>query len=46
MQAILTNEMVPQKVEDADKDKVATAGNVADAINNSYWTASAEKMAK
>ena len=39
----ITNENGAPKVEDADKDKVATAGNVADAINNSYWTASAEK---
>ena len=39
----ITNENGAPKVADADKDKVATAGNVADAINNSYWTASAEK---
>ena len=39
----ITNENGAPKVEDADKDKVATAGNVADAINNSYWTASATK---
>ena len=42
----ITNENGAPKVEDADKDKVATAGNVADAINNSYWTASAEKDGK
>ena len=42
----ITNENGAPKVEDADKDKVATAGNVADAINNSYWTASAEKAGK
>ena len=39
----ITNENGAPKVADADKDKVATAGNVADAINNSYWTASATK---
>ena len=39
----ITNENGVPKVEDADKDKVATAGNVANAINNSYWTASATK---
>ena len=39
----ITNENGAPKVEDADKGKVATAGNVADAINNSYWTASATK---
>ena len=42
----ITNENGAPKVADADKDKVATAGNVADAINNSYWTASAEKDGK
>ena len=42
----ITNENGAPKVEDADKNKVATAGNVADAINNSYWTASAEKDGK
>ena len=42
----ITNENGAPKVEDADKDKVATAGNVADAINNSYWTASVEKDGK
>ena len=42
----ITNENGAPKVVDADKDKVATAGNVADAINNSYWTASAEKDGK
>ena len=40
----ITNENGAPKV--ADADKVATAGNVADAINNSYWTASAEKDGK
>ena len=39
----ITNENGVPKVADADKDKVATAGNVAKAINNSYWTASATK---
>ena len=42
----ITNENGAPKVADVDKDKVATAGNVADAINNSYWTASAEKDGK
>ena len=42
----ITNENGAPKVPDSDKDKVATAGNVADAINNSYWTASAEKDGK
>ena len=42
----ITNENGAPKVADADKDKVATAGNVANAINNSYWTASAEKDGK
>ena len=42
----ITNENGAPKVADTDKDKVATAGNVADAINNSYWTASAEKDGK
>ena len=42
----ITNENGAPKVADADKDKVATAGKVADAINNSYWTASAEKDGK
>ena len=37
----ITNENGVPKV--ADADKVATAGNVANAINNSYWTASAKK---
>ena len=42
----ITNENGKPKVADADKDKVATAGNVANAINNSYWIASAEKDGK
>ena len=42
----ITNENGAPQVADADKDKVATAGNVANAINNSYWIASAEKDGK
>ena len=42
----ITNENGKPKVADADKDKVATAGNVVNAINNSYWIASAEKDGK
>ena len=42
----ITNESGAPKVADTDKDKVATAGNVAKAINNSYWIASAEKDGK
>ena len=39
----ITNENGAPKVDDADKGKVATVDTVAKAINNSYWTASAEK---
>ena len=39
----ITNENGAPKVDDANKGKVATVDTVAKAINNSYWTASAEK---
>ena len=39
----ITNENGAPKVEDADKGKVATVDTVVNAINNSYWTASATK---
>ena len=39
----ITNENGAPKVDDANKGKVATVDTVVNAINNSYWTASATK---